>query len=130
MIGLHLTYTTLYIEQRQFWRSRRTLSLVSQQVLQSRSSKLALLLLSVTDNFQYQSPFLCMRVTNWPNICVDQCQFSDQDFISATYQRENVQFVDITEILLRLVLNTNQSYLTYSTDDTSHTDFMWLWVDV
>jgi hypothetical protein len=31
---------------------------------------------------------------NWPNILVDQGQFSDPDFISGTYQRENVQFAD------------------------------------
>jgi hypothetical protein len=37
---------------------------------------------------------LCMRVTNWPNIFVDQSQFSDPDFISGTYQRENVQFAN------------------------------------
>ena len=35
-----------------------------------------------------------MRVTNCPNIFVDQGQFSDPDFISGTHQRENVQFVD------------------------------------
>jgi hypothetical protein len=37
---------------------------------------------------------LRMRVTNWPNIFVDQGQFSDPDFISCTHQRENVQFAD------------------------------------
>jgi hypothetical protein len=37
---------------------------------------------------------LRMRVTNWPNIFVDQGQFSDLDFISGTHQRENVQFAD------------------------------------
>ena len=39
---------------------------------------------TLTDNFQYQSQFLRMQVTNWPNIFVDQCQFSDPDFISST----------------------------------------------
>ena len=37
---------------------------------------------------------LHMRVTNWPNIFVDQGQFSDSDFISGTHQRENVQIAD------------------------------------
>jgi hypothetical protein len=37
---------------------------------------------------------LYMRVTNWPNIFVDQGHFSDPDFISRTHQRENVQFAD------------------------------------
>ena len=37
---------------------------------------------------------LRMRVMNWPNIFVDQCKFSDLDFISGTHQRENVQFAD------------------------------------
>jgi hypothetical protein len=37
---------------------------------------------------------LRMRVTNWPNIFVDQGQFSDSDFISGTHQRENVQIAD------------------------------------
>ena len=36
---------------------------------------------------------LRMRVINWPNIFVDQDQFSDPDF-SGTHQRENVQFAD------------------------------------
>jgi hypothetical protein len=35
-----------------------------------------------------------MRVTNGPYIFVDQGQFSDLDFISRIYQRENVQFAD------------------------------------
>jgi hypothetical protein len=35
-----------------------------------------------------------MRVTNWPNIFVDQSQFSDPDFINGTHQRENVQFAN------------------------------------
>ena len=39
----------------------------------------------LTDNFQYQSQFLHVRVTNWPNIFVDQGQFSDPDFISGTH---------------------------------------------
>jgi hypothetical protein len=42
----------------------------------------------------YISQFLHMWVTNWPNIFVDQCQFSDPDFISGTHQRKNVQFAD------------------------------------
>ena len=37
---------------------------------------------------------LSIRVTNWPNIFVDQGQFSDPDFISGTNERENVQFAD------------------------------------
>jgi len=37
---------------------------------------------------------LCMRVTNWPNIFVDQGQFIDPDFISGTHQRENFQLPD------------------------------------
>ena len=40
------------------------------------------------------SCFLRMRVTNWPNVFVDQGQFSDPDFISGTHQRENVKFVN------------------------------------
>jgi hypothetical protein len=43
---------------------------------------------TLTDNFQYQSQFLRMRVTNWHTIFVDQGQFGDPDFISG---RENVQ---------------------------------------
>ena len=35
-----------------------------------------------------------MRVTNLPNIFVDQDQFSDPDFISGLNQRENVEFTD------------------------------------
>ena len=35
-----------------------------------------------------------MRVTNWRNIFVDQGQFSNSDFISGTYQMENVKFTD------------------------------------
>ena len=50
--------------------------------------------ITLTDNFQYQSQFLSVRVTNWPNIFVDQGQFSDPDFISGTHQRENVQFAN------------------------------------
>jgi hypothetical protein len=38
-----------------------------------------------------------IRVMNWPNIFVDQGQFSDPDFISGTHQRENVQFADNLE---------------------------------
>jgi len=53
---------------------------------------------TLTDNFQNQSQFLHMRVTNWPTIFVDQGQFSDPDFISGTYQRENVQFADIFDL--------------------------------
>jgi len=37
---------------------------------------------------------LRMRVTKWPNIFVEQGQFSDPDFISGTHHRENVQFAD------------------------------------
>ena len=44
---------------------------------------------TLTDNFQYQSEFLRMRV-----IFVDQGQLSDPDFIGSTHQRENVQFAD------------------------------------
>jgi hypothetical protein len=36
------------------------------------------------------SQFMTMRVTNWPNIFVDQGQFSDSDSISSTHQREHV----------------------------------------
>jgi hypothetical protein len=35
-----------------------------------------------------------MRVTNWPNIFVDQGQFSGPDFIRGTDQRENVKYAD------------------------------------
>ena len=35
---------------------------------------------TLTNNFQYQGQFLCMRVTNWPNIFMDQGQFSDPDY--------------------------------------------------
>ena len=42
------------------------------------------------------SQFLLIRVTTWPNIFVDQGQFSDPDFISSTHQRKNVKFVDKT----------------------------------
>jgi hypothetical protein len=37
---------------------------------------------------------LLIRVTNWPNIFVNQGQFSDPDFINVTHQRENAQFAD------------------------------------
>ena len=37
---------------------------------------------------------LCTRVKNWPNIFVNQSQFSDSDFINGIHQRENVQFTD------------------------------------
>jgi hypothetical protein len=37
---------------------------------------------------------LGMRVMNWPNIFVDQGQFSEPDYISGTHLRENVQFAD------------------------------------
>jgi hypothetical protein len=37
---------------------------------------------------------LGMRVTNWPNIFVDQGQFSEPDYISGIHLRENVQFAD------------------------------------
>ena len=50
---------------------------------------------------------LRMRVKNWPNICVDQNQFSDPDFISGTHQRENVQFDDKLHLLLYTVLYLN-----------------------
>ena len=35
-----------------------------------------------------------LRVTIWPNIFVDQGQFSDPDLISGIHQRENIQFAD------------------------------------
>ena len=41
---------------------------------------------------------LHLRVTNWPNIFVDQGQLSDPDFISGTHQRENVQFANKIKI--------------------------------
>ena len=50
--------------------------------------------LTLTDNFQYQNHLFRMQVTKWLNIFVDQGQFSDQDFISKTHQRENIQFAD------------------------------------
>ena len=53
---------------------------------------------TLADTFQHQSHFLCMRVTNWTNIVVDQGQFSDLDVISGTHQRKNVQFADTTFI--------------------------------
>ena len=37
---------------------------------------------------------LCTRVKNWPNIFVNQSQFSDSDFVNGIHQRENVQFTD------------------------------------
>jgi hypothetical protein len=37
---------------------------------------------------------LCIRATNWPNIFVDQGQFSDSDFIIGTHQKKNAQFAD------------------------------------
>ena len=40
------------------------------------------------------SQFLRMRVKTWPNIFVDQGQFSEPDYISGTHLRENVQFAD------------------------------------
>jgi hypothetical protein len=52
---------------------------------------------TLTDNFQYQSQFFRMRVTNWPNIFVDQGLFGDPDFISS---RENVQ-LDIKQNIIQ-----------------------------
>ena len=49
---------------------------------------------TLTDHFQYRSQFLHMRVTNRPNIFVDQGQISDPDFISDTHQRKIVQYAD------------------------------------
>jgi len=46
---------------------------------------------------------LHMPVTNWPNIFVDQSQFSDPDFISGTHQRENVQFANKSGLLYLLM---------------------------
>ena len=51
---------------------------------------------TLTDNFQYQSQFLRMRVTNRPTIFVDQDQFGDPDFISG---RENMQLDDKQNII-------------------------------
>jgi hypothetical protein len=48
----------------------------------------------MTDNIQYQSQFLRMGVTNWPNIFLGKGQFSDSDVISGTHQWKNVQFAD------------------------------------
>ena len=31
---------------------------------------------------------LCVQITNWPNIFVDQGQFSDLDFIRGTHQKK------------------------------------------
>jgi hypothetical protein len=45
--------------------------------------------ITLIDDFQYQSEFLRMRV-----IFVDQGQLSHPDFISSTHQRENVQCDD------------------------------------
>ena len=72
----------------------------------SRSSKLSLLILSVMSKCVWShsqiifniSQFLSMWVTNWPNIFVDQGQFSDPDFISDTHQIENVKFADKPEM--------------------------------
>ena len=47
------------------------------------------------------------RVTNWPNIFVDQGQFIDPDFISGTHQMENVQFADNTIYLTWIWRLTN-----------------------
>ena len=49
---------------------------------------------TMTDNFQYQSQFLRMGVTNWPNIFLGKGQFSDSDVISGTHQEENLQFAE------------------------------------
>ena len=48
--------------------------------------------ITLTDNFQYQS-VLAHANYEWPNIFVDQGQFSGPDFIRGT-QRENVQLAD------------------------------------
>ena len=70
---------------------------------------------------------LCMRVTNWPNIFVDQGQFSDPDFISGTHQRENVQFADkmylllYTDLYLNVLLETGK--FIFKIDDERH-DFI------
>ena len=40
---------------------------------------------------------LRMQVTKWPNIFMDQGQFSDPGFISGTHQKEDVQFADKTK---------------------------------
>jgi hypothetical protein len=44
--------------------------------------------------FTSVSSCACRSVMNWPNIFVNQGQFSDPDFICGTHPRQHVQFAD------------------------------------
>ena len=59
----------------------------------------------ITDIIVFISDVMCMRVTNWPNIFVDQGQFRGSDFISDTHQRENVQFKDNSVYFLSFIFS-------------------------
>ena len=47
--------------------------------------------------------YIRLTNTNWPNIFVEQGQFSDPDFICDTHQRENVQFADKNNVCYPLL---------------------------
>ena len=96
---------SVMLDSRPFWRSRHALSLVSRE---SPIGRAVILVIMSVDTFKTDAIvfigdviiyltsdwliFFSMRVPNWPNIFVDQGQFSDPDLISGTHQRENVQF--------------------------------------
>jgi cellulose synthase/poly-beta-1,6-N-acetylglucosamine synthase-like glycosyltransferase len=90
---------------------KQTLSLVSQQVQHEGTVILVIMYVKIFKTAV--NVFICdvkmcltshwliifnisqfLRVTNWPNIFVDQRQFSDPNFISGEHQRENVPFAD------------------------------------
>jgi hypothetical protein len=66
--------------------------------------------ITLTDNVQYQS-VLAHANYEWPNIFVDQGQFSGPDFIRGT-QRENIQLPDNMLLFVLFVL----LYWNYSKD--------------
>ena len=74
------------------------------------------------------SQFLHMRVTDWPNIFVDQGQFSDPDFISSTHQRENVQLAVDTRLLGILVREPVYILMCFTFVFWELWDFIWVYL--
>ena len=74
---------------------------------------------SLTDNFQYQSQFLCIRVLNWPNIFVDQIMFNiKSQFLCIQVLNWPNIFVD------QIIFNIRVSSCVYE----FWTDLIFLWV--
>jgi hypothetical protein len=71
---------------------------------------------------------LHMRVTDWPNIFVDQGQFSDPDFISSTHQRENVQLAVDTRLLGILVREPVYILMCFTFVFWELWDFIWVYL--